>query len=80
VRSGTARCLVVATGTATAFGAVAGRLALDPPETEFDRGIRQFGYLLAGAMFVLVFVVFVVQMLRGMPPVDTLLFSVVVVS
>ena len=38
VRSGTARCLVVATGTATQFGAIAQRLTLRPPETEFDRG------------------------------------------
>ena len=41
-----ARCLVVATGPATEFGAIAHRLALRPPETEFDRGIRRFGYLL----------------------------------
>jgi Mg2+-importing ATPase len=37
VRSGTASCLVVATGPATAFGAIAHRLTLRPPETEFDR-------------------------------------------
>jgi P-type Mg2+ transporter len=45
VRSGTARCLVVATGPATQFGAIAHRLTLRPPETEFDRGIRRFGPL-----------------------------------
>src|SRR4029077_2773024 len=46
VRSGTARALVVRTGSATEFGAIAHRLTLRPPETEFDRGIRRFGYLL----------------------------------
>ena len=76
VRSGTARCLVVATGEATAFGAVAERLRLRPPETEFDRGIRHFGYLLTSAMLVMVLLVFVAHALRGRPPVDTLLFSV----
>ena len=53
------------------------RLALRPPETEFDRGIRQFGYLLTSAMLVMVLLVFVVAHASGpMPPVETLLFSV----
>ncbi len=38
VRSGTARCVVVATGLSTQFGSIAHRLSLRPPETEFDRG------------------------------------------
>jgi P-type Mg2+ transporter len=41
VRSGSAKCLVVATGQATEFGRIAHRLTLRPPETEFDRGIRE---------------------------------------
>jgi hypothetical protein len=45
VRSGIARCLVVRTGPATEFGAVAHRLAEAPPETAFDRGLRP-SYLL----------------------------------
>jgi Mg2+-importing ATPase len=76
VRSGTARCLVVATGAATEFGTIAHRLTLRPPETEFDRGIRRFGYLLTTAMLVMVFLVFAAHMFRGRPPVETLLFSV----
>lgn len=40
-RSGTARFLVVQTGTSTAFGQIARRLTLRPPETEFERGIRR---------------------------------------
>jgi Mg2+-importing ATPase len=76
VRSGTARCLVARTGPDTEFGAIAHRLALRPPETEFDRGIRQFGYLLTSTMLVMVLVVFAVHVLAGRAPVDTLLFSV----
>ena len=76
VRSGTARGLIVRTGTATEFGAVAARLNVRPPDTEFDRGIRRFGYLMTIAMLVLVLLVFVAHMLRGRPPVETLLFSV----
>lgn len=76
VRSGTLRCVVAATGEATQFGTIAQRLALHTPQTEFDRGMRRFGYLLTSAMLVMVFVVFVVHMLGGRPLVDTLLFSI----
>ena len=76
VRSGTAKCLVVRTGPSTEFGAVAARLAQRPPETDFDRGIRRFGYLLTSAMLVLVVLVFFAHVLRGRPAVETLLFSV----
>jgi Mg2+-importing ATPase len=76
VRSGTARCLVVDTGAATQFGAIAHRLTLRPPETEFDRGIRRFGYLLTSAMLIMVLLVFAAHVFRGRPPVETLLFAV----
>ena len=76
VRSGSARCLVVQTGQATQFGRLAGRLALRPPETEFDRGLRHFGYLLTSVMFVMVLAVFVVHVITGSMPIDTLLFAV----
>jgi len=76
VRSGTARCLVVCTGKATQFGAIAQRLTLRPPETEFDRGIRRFGYFVTVAMLVMVLVVFLAHMLRGRPPIETMLFAV----
>lgn len=76
VGSGTARCLVVRTGAQTRFGAIAGRLSLRPPETEFDRGIRHFGYLLTTAMLVMVLAVFAANVVLGRPPLETLLFSV----
>ena len=76
VRSGAARCLVVETGPATEFGGIAHRLTLRPPETEFDRGIRRFGYLLMSAMLIMVLLVFVVHVFGGRPAIETLLFSV----
>jgi Mg2+-importing ATPase len=76
VRSGTARAVVVRTGPSTEFGSIAHRLTLRPPETEFDRGIRRFGYLLTSAMLTMVLLVFVAHMFRGRPPVETLLFAV----
>jgi Mg2+-importing ATPase len=76
VRSGSARCLVAATGAATEYGSIAHRLALRPPETEFDRGIRHFGYLLTSAMTVMTIAVLAVNLLLGRPLVETLLFSI----
>jgi len=76
VRSGNARCIVVRTGRATEFGAIAHRLTLRPPETEFDRGIRHFGYLLTSAMTVMVLIVLVANLLLDRPLVETLLFSI----
>ena len=76
VRSGTARALVVQTGAATAFGQIAKRLTLRPPETEFERGIRRFGYLLTEVMLVLVLIVFAANVFFHKPVLDSLLFSV----
>ena len=76
VRSGTARFLVVSTGLGTQYGAIARRLRTRPTETEFDRGILRFGYLLTSVMVVMTLAVFVIHVLRGRPPIETLLFSV----
>lgn len=76
VRSGTARALVVATGRATAYGAIAGRLGTRAPETELERGLRRFGMLLLVAMLVMIVVVFAANVVLGRPPLDTLLFSI----
>ncbi len=76
VRSGTASCLIATTGARTEFGAIAHGLAEAPPATDFDRGLRRFGYFLTSAMLVMVFVVFLVHLLNHRPPIETLLFSV----
>jgi Mg2+-importing ATPase len=76
VRSGTLRCLVVATGGQTQFGTIAQRLTLRPPQTEFDRGIRRFGYFLTTSMLAMVLLVFVAHMFNERPVVETLLFSI----
>lgn len=76
VRSGTGRALIVSTGKSTAFGQIAGRLTLRPPETEFERGIRRFGFLLTEVMFVLVIIVFAVNVFYKKPVLDALLFSI----
>ncbi len=75
-RSGTARALVVQTGTSTAFGQIAERLTLRLPETEFERGIRRFGYLLTQIMTALVLVVFAINVVLAKPAIDSLLFAI----
>lgn len=76
VRSGTARVLITQTGRATAFGQIAERLTLRPPETDFERGVRHFGYLLTQVMLVLVLIVFAANVFAAKPAVDSLLFSI----
>ncbi len=76
VQSGTAKVLIVNTGMATEFGQIAHTLALRPPETEFERGIRRFGYMITRVMIALVLVVFAVNVFSAKPPVDSLLFAI----
>ena len=75
VRSGTARTLVVGTGNSTVFGQIAGKLALRPPLTEFERGIKRFGYLLTRIMLVMVLVVLAINIFMAKPPIASLLFA-----
>jgi P-type Mg2+ transporter len=76
VRSGSAKVLIVQTGIVTAFGQIAARLNLRPPETEFERGIRKLGYLLTEFMLVLVIAIFALNVYFKKPVLDSLLFSV----
>ncbi len=76
VRSGNAKALIVHTGLQTAFGQIANRLTLRPPETEFERGIRKLGYLLTEIMLVLVLGIFFLNVLLHKQVLDSLLFSI----
>jgi Mg2+-importing ATPase len=79
VVSGTATAVVVKTGGLTEYGKVAKRLVEKAPETEFERGIRGFGFMIMQVTFLLVIFVFFINALRN-PDVDgvltALLFSV----
>ncbi len=75
VGSGTAQVLIVQTGLATVFGQVAEHLSLRAPETEFERGIRQFGNMLTQVMLVMVIIVLAVNVFLKKPVIDSLLFS-----
>ena len=75
VVSGTATAVVVHTGTDTQFGRVSQRLGLREPETEFERGVKHFGYLLLEITMVLVVAIFAINVYLARPVVDSFLFS-----
>ena len=75
VVSGTAKAVVVQTGTDTEFGKVSERLKLKPPETEFERGVRRFGYLLMEVTLMLVIAIFAINVYFARPVLDSFLFA-----
>ncbi|MBB5986436.1 magnesium-translocating P-type ATPase [Sphingobium lignivorans] len=76
LRSGTARMLVVQTGSRTAFGQITSRIGAADEETEFERGVRTFGMMLVRVMIVMVLAVLTVNQLMDRPFVESLLFAV----
>lgn len=75
VISGKARALVVRTGKHTEFGMISDRLRLRSPETDFEKGIRRFGYMLMEITLLLVIVIFAINVLLHKPVLDSFLFS-----
>ena len=75
VVSGTASAVVLSTGTATEFGRVSERLRLRPPETDFERGVRNFGFLLMEVTLVLVMTIFFFNVYFNRPVLDSFLFA-----
>ncbi|WP_010587276.1 magnesium-translocating P-type ATPase [Schlesneria paludicola] len=75
VISGKGTALIVETGAGTEFGKVSARLQQRPPESGFERGLRDFGNLLITVTFCIVVVVFSVKIATHQPLVDALLFS-----
>jgi Mg2+-importing ATPase len=75
VVSGSAKAVVVHTGTETEFGKVSERLKLRPPETEFERGVRRFGYFLMEVTLVLVIAIFAINVYLQRPVLDSFIFS-----
>ena len=76
VVSGTATAIVTKTGPWTEFGHVAKSLVGRPPETEFERGLKQFSYLMSEFVFTLVIIVFFINALFRHGVLDSLLFSI----
>jgi P-type Mg2+ transporter len=75
VVSGCGTAVVVHTGKETEFGKVSERLQLRPEETDFERGVRRFGYFLMEVTLLLVIVIFAVNVYLHKPVLDSFLFS-----
>jgi Mg2+-importing ATPase len=75
VVSGGARALIIRTGKETEFGKVSERLKLRPQQTEFEHGIRQFGYFLLEVTMVLVVAIFAINVYLARPVLESMLFS-----
>jgi Mg2+-importing ATPase len=75
VVTGTATAAVVLTGKDTEFGKISETLKLRSPETEFERGVRQFGYLLMEVTFLLLITVFAINVFFSRPVLESLIFA-----
>ncbi len=63
VVSGTSTALVVRTGSLTEYGKIAKKLVEKAPETEFEKGIKNFGFFIMQITILLVLFVFMVNAL-----------------
>jgi Mg2+-importing ATPase len=75
VVSGSGKALVVNTGKQTEFGKVSERLKLRAQETEFEHGVRRFGYFLMEVTLILVITIFAINAYMQHPVLDSFLFS-----
>ncbi|MGH9874503.1 MAG: HAD-IC family P-type ATPase, partial [Pyrinomonadaceae bacterium] len=78
VVSGNARALTILTGRSTEFGKVSQRLRLTPAETDFEHGVRRFGYLLTEVTLILVIVIFGITVYLQRPVIDSFLFALAI--
>lgn len=78
VVSGSGRAVVVRTGQQTELGHIAQRINTTPPETDFERGIRQFGYMLMEVTLVLVILIFAINVGLHKPVLNAFLFSLAI--
>jgi len=75
VASGIGKAVAVHTGKQTEFGKISQRLEIRAPETEFERGLRRFGYYLMEVTLLLVVVIFAVNTYLSRPVLEAFLFS-----
>jgi Mg2+-importing ATPase len=75
VISGSARGVVVNTGTSTYFGSISERLTQARPQTSFDKGVKSFTYLMIRFMVVMVFAVFMIVGLTKGNWIEAMLFG-----
>jgi P-type Mg2+ transporter len=75
VISGKGKAMIMRTGKSTEFGKISDRLRIRPPETDFEKGIRRFGYMLMEITLVLIILIFAINVILHKPALDSFLFS-----
>jgi Mg2+-importing ATPase len=75
VVSGKARAIVTRTGIETELGNISERLKHRAPETEFEHGVKRFGYFLLEITLMLVISILVINIYFHKPVLDSFLFS-----
>jgi len=75
VVSGSGKALIIHTGKATEFGKISDQLRFRPPETEFEHGVRRFGYLLLEVTLILIIAIFAINVYFHRPVLEAFLFS-----
>jgi Mg2+-importing ATPase len=73
--SGTSTALVARTGANTELGNISERLKHRAPETEFEHGVKRFGYFLLEITLMLVISILVINIYFHRPVLDSFLFS-----
>jgi len=77
VVSGAAAAVALKTGGSTEYGKIAKKLVAREPETEFERGLRRFGFMMLEVTFLLVLFVFFINAIKPERDVfESLLFAV----
>jgi Mg2+-importing ATPase len=76
VTNGTATAIITRTGSYTQYGEIARKSAEKKPETEFERGLRKFGFLIMQVTFILVIAVFFINAFFKRGVLESLLFAV----
>ncbi len=75
VISGKASALIIKIGKQTEFGQISAGLQARIPETDFEKGIRKFGYMLMEITLLLVIIIFGINVFLHKPVLDSFLFS-----
>jgi Mg2+-importing ATPase len=75
VISGYGKAVCVATGKNTEFGKIVSKYREIKYETDFERGLRRFGYLLMEIAFILIILVFFINVYFHRPIVESFLFA-----
>jgi Mg2+-importing ATPase len=78
VQSGSARALVLSTGLHTQFGALSARLVERKDLTAFERGTRDFVWLMIRSMLIMTTITFGLDAWRTHKPMDAFLFALTV--